>query len=119
MWPEHVFLAALALTLLLETLVLVAAWRLFPGLARPRWRLREVLLAGALPSALTLPYLWFVLPAFVGGSHYLPVGETLVVIVETPLLALLLRANLRTATLLSLACNAVSFGLGGLLPGLL
>ena len=113
MIPEQLFLAALALTIVMETAVLAAAWRLGWIRASPKPKVAEILLAGALPSALTLPYLWFVVPAIVEPRLYVFVGEALVIAAEAPLLALLLRAKLLDAMLLSFACNVVSFFVGG------
>jgi len=110
---EQLFLVALVLTISIETAVLAAAWRLRLIRARPKPKMKEILLASALPSALTLPYLWFVIPAFVAPANYVLIGEALVVVAEAPMLAWLLRVKLRDAAVLSLACNAASFFIGG------
>ena len=114
---EELFLRALVLTILFEGGLLLAIWKVGWLKTKPALKLWEVLLAGALPSALTIPYLWFVLPAFVSSGHYLVVGEGLVVLAEAPLLAWLLRVDLRKALLLSLACNAFSYAMGLALAG--
>jgi hypothetical protein len=107
---EAEFLLALAVTVAIETLVLLGAWRWLGAGAPVRWR--RLALAGALPSAASLPYLWIVLPHFVNGPAYVPLGESLVVLGETPILAVVLRWSPARALLASLLCNAASFLVG-------
>lgn len=112
---EPLFLLALVITILLESAVILAVWILGLFKAKPAWTLENALVAGALPSALTLPYLWFILPAFVAESAYVVIGEGLVVLAEAAMLARILRLDIPRALVLSLACNAVSYFLGGML----
>jgi hypothetical protein len=108
---------------LIETAVLLAGWRWFGGGAPVRWR--RLVLAGVLPSAASLPYLWFILPHFVNGPAYVPLGESLVVLAEAPILAVVLDWRPARALLASLLCNGASFlagpwilrGLSALLAG--
>jgi hypothetical protein len=109
---ETEFLLALGVTIAIETAVLLTGWRYFGVGAPVRWR--RLGLAGVLPSALTLPYLWFILPRFVNGPAYLPLGESLVVLAEAPLLAVLLGWSPGRSLLASLLCNSASFLLGPL-----
>ncbi|HVT56983.1 MAG TPA: hypothetical protein VHR45_01170 [Thermoanaerobaculia bacterium] len=104
---EAEFLLALAVTVLIETLVLVGAWRWLGGGAPVRWQ--RLALAGVLPSAASLPYLWFILPHFVNGPAYAPLGESLVVLGEAPILAVVLDWRPARALLASLLCNGASF----------
>jgi hypothetical protein len=110
---EHRFLMALAVTCLMETAVLFAVVR--RGFRIDASVLGSGILAfsGVFASFATLPYLWFVLPAFI--SRYLVlsvVGELLVVAVEAVMYCFFLRLGARRALLLSFVCNAVSYGLG-------
>jgi hypothetical protein len=72
----------------------------------------RIVFAGALCTALTLPYLWFVLPPFVDAAYYLLIGEGLVVLVEAAVLNRLLGVKWTVAGICSLAMNAASFLLG-------
>ena len=109
---EAVFLLALAVTIAIETGVLLLGWRWFGDGVRPRWT--RFALAGVVPSALTMPYLWFLLPRFVNGAAYVPLGECLVVLAEAPVLAAVLGWRPGRALLASLLCNLASFLLGPL-----
>ncbi len=104
------FLLALLSTVVIETAVLAAGWRWFGAGAPIRWR--RLLLAGLLPSAATMPYLWFILPHFVSGPAYMPVGESLVVVAEAPMLAVLLDLRAGRALTASLLCNGSSYLVG-------
>lgn len=107
------FLQALALTLLIEVPVLLF---LFSRLARrPVPSVRALALAGACASALTLPYVWFVLPALVTGFAYVVLAEVFAVALEAFLYAMWFRLDPMRALALSLACNAASYLLGGFL----
>lgn len=109
------FLRAWATTIAVETAVLWAALRLRPGKG-PLPSLPRILGAGLLCSSATLPWLWFVLPAFVASrGAYLGIGETGVALAEAAILAGMLPATWPRALALSLACNGMSWGLGALL----
>ncbi|OPY35500.1 MAG: hypothetical protein A4E35_02325 [Methanoregula sp. PtaU1.Bin051] len=69
-------------------------------------------ITGLLCTALTLPYLWFVLPPFVDAAYYLLIGEGLLIIVEVILLRPLLEMGLKESAVCSLIMNTVSFWLG-------
>ena len=104
---EARFLVALAVTVVLETAVLALAVRLTR--APEKQPFLRVMAAGILASTLTLPYLWFILPRFVNGRWFVVVGESLVVLVEAAVLALVLPASTRRALALSLICNVTSW----------
>ena len=72
----------------------------------------RIVFAGALCTALTLPYLWFVLPPFVDAAYYPLIGEGLVVVAEAVILNRLLGLKWPAAAICSLAMNAASFFLG-------
>jgi len=72
----------------------------------------RIVVAGALCTAITLPYLWFVLPPFVDAAYYPLIGEGLVVVVEAVILNRLLGLKWTVAGICSLAMNAASFFLG-------
>ncbi len=107
---ENQFLSALASTLAIEVPVVLVVAHLFPlnGI-RPR----KFLLPAILASTLTLPYLWFVLPAYIhDGGIYIVVGELLVTLIEALLYKNLLGLSYRQSLLLSFIANLASFSFG-------
>jgi hypothetical protein len=74
--------------------------------------LAKIGFAGALCTALTLPYLWFVLLPFVDAAYYPFICEALVVIVEAVILNRVLEIDLKQSVVCSFVMNAVSFFFG-------
>jgi hypothetical protein len=109
---EGMFLKALAMTVVIETTTLWGMTSLFRrGGSIPTTR--RVLAVGVLCSSATLPYLWFVLPAWVRDRNALmAIGEPAVTLAETGILALALPVTPGRALVLSCACNLVSFLIG-------
>ena len=68
--------------------------------------------AGGLCTALTLPYLWFILPPYVDAASYIVIGETLVVLVEAFILNRLLGLKPMVSIACSFVMNMASFLLG-------
>lgn len=68
--------------------------------------------AGALCTALTLPYLWFILPPYIDAAQYIVVGEMLVFLVEAFILNRLLSLKPAAALACSFVMNLASFLLG-------
>lgn len=103
---------ALALTLAVELLVVIAWSRRGVDAAWPR-----LIAAGLLPSLLTHPLAWRAAAALPVADYArgVLVIETVVVLVEAVLLRLLLRLAWREAFLLALVANAASFAVGALL----
>ena len=103
------FLKALALTVAVETVVLFLVIRYafrIPGMV-----LSNALLvfAGLFCSGTTLPYLWFVLPAFLKTHTLLGlVGELLIFLVEAVFYYFVLRIGVQRSLLVSFACNLAS-----------
>jgi hypothetical protein len=107
---DNRFLLALAVTVVVETAVLVAAIRfLFNN--RPLSRSR-ILFAGCFASSWSLPYLWFLIPRFVPGKAYTAVGECLVIVAEAAIFRAVLNLTFGRCVGLSLLCNIVSFAAG-------
>jgi len=105
------FLRALGLTLLLEApLVCLVLWK-GPWRILLAWPRR--LACGVVPSIATLPWLWFLgpwlLPSFALRAT---VGEPVVALAEALLLMLMARLPWTRAFTISLAANALSFGVG-------
>ena len=107
---ETYFLLALITTWAIEIPILIALIRLaFRDETIP---LPKIIGIGALCTALTLPYLWFVLPPFVDAAYYVQIGEVLVFIVEAFILNRLLGLDPKRALICSFVMNAASFLLG-------
>ena len=107
---ETRFLLALITTWVIEIPVLIALIRfVFRNKTLP---LSRIIGFGALCTALTLPYLWFVLPPYVDAAYYPFIGEILVFLAEAFILNRLLGLNGRVAIACSFLMNATSFLLG-------
>ena len=107
---ETRFLLALVTTWAIEIPVLFALIRF--GFRERRIPLITIAGVWALCTALTLPYLWFVLPPFVDAAYYPLIGEVLVGVVEAIILNRVAGLSAKQAVVCSLVMNAVSFGLG-------
>ena len=107
---ETRFLLALITTWAIEIPVLLALIRVvFRNNTVP---ILKIIGTGALCTALTLPYLWFVLPPFVDAAYYIVIGETLVFLAEALILNRLLGLSLEKAAACSFVMNLASFLLG-------
>jgi hypothetical protein len=107
---ETYFLLALVTTWAVEIPILIALIRFaFRDKSLP---LARIIGTGALCTALTLPYLWFVLPPYVDAAYYVLIGEALVFLVEAIILNRLLGLALPRALICSFVMNAASFLLG-------
>lgn len=107
---ETRFLLALVTTWAIELPVLFTLIRFaFRDRTIPPMR---ILSAGALCTALTLPYLWFVLPPYIDAAYYPLVGEVLVIVVEAFVISRILGLETRRAAICSVLMNAASFILG-------
>ena len=110
---ETRFLLALGTTWAIEIPVLYVIIRVgFRNKTLPRARIAGT---GLLCTALTLPYLWFVLPPYVDAAYYPVIGEALAVLIEAAILNRLLGLDVKQSVAGSLAMNAVSFFLGAYL----
>lgn len=111
----RLFLVSLSLTIVIESAVLLFISRVF-------WRdlkldNKRFYISAALPSLLTLPYLWFVFPLFLPDHMVIAVGEMAVVLAEALLLKFLLGISWQRSALASLLCNLSSYVVGVLLGG--
>ncbi|OPX63350.1 MULTISPECIES: hypothetical protein [unclassified Methanoregula] len=107
---ETRFLLALVTTWCIEIPILFALIRfVLRDKTQPAIRIAGV---GALCTALTLPYLWFILPPYVDAAQYIVVGETLVFLTEAFILNRLLGLKPAAALACSFAMNLASFLLG-------
>jgi hypothetical protein len=109
---ETQFLLALVTTWVIEIPILVVLIRYF--FHQDNLPIARIISIGALCTALTLPYLWFILPWYL-DVWYIPVGETLVALMEALILNKFLELNPKTALICSIVMNAASYGLGSFL----
>jgi len=109
---ETQFILALVTTWVLEIPILILLLRfVFRNTSHP---IAQIIGVGILCTALTLPYLWFVLPAYL-DAYYIPVGEFLIVLVEALVLNQVLKLDQKTALICSLVMNSASYFLGSFL----
>jgi hypothetical protein len=113
---EDEFLLALLITTLLEGSIAPIVVLLL-GITNVKWvHLIGVILLG---SALTLPYLWFIVPSFVDARYYIEYGEAFVILVEALLYCWLLSIQCTKAFVLAGSVNLFSYKVGVLLFGAL
>ncbi|MEM4366974.1 MAG: hypothetical protein QW035_02485 [Candidatus Anstonellales archaeon] len=103
-------LKALVLTILIE---LAALFLLNKFWLKNRIKQEKIFVAGVLASSITLPFLWLILPLFLKGELFMPVGEMLVTVAEAVLYSLMLKMKPYEALVASAICNAASYFIGG------
>lgn len=107
---ETLFMFALALTILVESAV--AIFVIFYFFKIKNIPLLKIMLAVIVASGLTMPYVWFIFPAYFVWVPSVLIGEAFAILVETPIYSKLLDIKLNKAALLSLAANIASFIFG-------
>jgi len=108
---EIEFLKALLMTISIETIVLI----LISKTVYKRDNISYWILAicGVVASMATLPYLWFILPVFVKSKlWYKVVSELTAFILEIFIIKGFLRVDFKKSTVLSFACNLISYVIG-------
>ena len=103
---ETRFLYALLMSITIETFII--------ALLLPKHiNIYKRVSAGILPTALTLPYIWFLFPAFFGmGEFYRWISEIFAVIAEAWMIYMISSTTASRAFFVSLAANFVSFMVG-------
>ncbi len=109
---EELFLKALAITVIVETIVLFLLLKFLFKKDFERMKIHRIVFAGVIASSATIPYLWFILPRFLDSANYVYVGEFLIVLAETIILNQVLDLKIEKAFVLSLVCNVSSFLIG-------
>jgi hypothetical protein len=108
---EKLFLFSLLLTLIVEIPVAVLLVKYF--FKDKEIKISKIIFTGFLASTLTLPYFWFVLPAYVfNRSLYIVIGEVLIILIETIIYKQVLGLKLSKAFVVSLIANISSILLG-------
>lgn len=104
------FLISRPLTIIIETIILFAIAKLF-------WRKEQIsnkklFLFWILPTTVTLPFLWFVLPLIIWEwIRYVIIWELLVTIIEAVMIKYWLKISRWKAIIASIICNVASYGL--------
>lgn len=108
---EQQFLFSLLLTLIIE---IPAACLVIKYLyKKTEIKISKIIFVGFAANALTLPYFWFITPAFIPDRNtYIVTGELLVIIVEAIIYNQLLKLKLPEALAVSLVANGSSMLLG-------
>ena len=105
---ELLFLKSLALTIVIETVVLIIFFQFIVRLKEVKISL--LLITGFIASFATLPYLWFVLPNYIDNKiWYMIIGESFAIFVETIIIGAILRIKFIKSLLCSFVCNMISF----------
>jgi hypothetical protein len=110
---ESLFLISLGVTVFVETAVILCLIRLVFKITSSRLSWTRCFFAASFTSFATLPYLWFVLPAFI---HPYPLliasGELSVFIIEAAAYVFLLNLSFRRSLILSFFANLASIIVG-------
>ena len=109
---ELQFLFSLFFTVAIETTVLWLLLRRVLKKSSKSIPFSLVLFAGFVASFSTLPYLWFVFPAFFAQTTYIALAEGFAVAVEAVEYFFILKTPAKQSFVISLACNAASFCIG-------
>jgi hypothetical protein len=113
---ELQFLQALAITIFTETAVLFFLLRYVYKIHKSSLDAPLIVFGGILSSSATLPYVWFILPAFITNFFvYTVAAESFAVIAEACILLFLFRLSFSKLFLISLLCNMCSFVTGRIL----
>jgi hypothetical protein len=107
---ESKFVLALLVTLIVEIPILIFFFRYV--FKTNRIPLQKLISTGIIASALTLPYLWFVLLPYVSTDYYFFIGETFVIIVESLIYYQIIELKLEKSLLLSFISNISSYLIG-------
>nr|WP_321355497.1 hypothetical protein [uncultured Draconibacterium sp.] len=110
---EKDFISALLITILAEVICFFILIRspYFKEIRKNGWP--KMLAVVALATITTLPYLWFILPAFVSDKlWYHIIGEIGVVVIESLIFFLFFKIHYRKMLLLAFLCNLFSYLLG-------
>jgi hypothetical protein len=103
---ETKFIFSLVLTLIIEIPILIFLYRIIFQLKKQS--LLKLFVVGFLASALTLPYLWFVLPFYINTIYYIYIGEILVFLVEALIYYEFLEIKLKKALIISFIANIIT-----------
>ena len=107
------FLTAAALSIIIETAVLILLYKYFKiGESR-----RKLIIAGILATGGTIPYVWYIFPVLSYTSYilYIIAAEIFAFVVEAFFYRIFLKLDYKKAFIFSFFCNLASFGAGWLI----
>ena len=108
---EFLFLKALLITVGVETTVLFLLFRTVFKTTKAGNLI--LLFTGILASMATLPYAWFILPAFISSRmYYITFAELSVTFVESFIIMGIIRTTYTKVLIASVICNTASFLVG-------
>jgi len=107
---ETRFLISLLLTLIIEIPIVFVIVRYVFKLKKIK--LSKILIVTFLASALTLPYLWFVLPPYGLANNYVIIGEIFVILAESLVYNYFFELDWERAFLVSFLANLTSALIG-------
>lgn len=105
---QTLFFLALILTLAIEVLVVL----FLASFLIKKTKVSKIIFASIIASVLTLPYLWFVFPAYTDSRYYVVFGEIVVFLIESFIYYRLLEIKLWKASVLSFVANLTSVLIG-------
>lgn len=109
---EILFVKALCVTVAVEAAVIIICIRLIPVLSC-RITVIKSFAISIIPSVLTLPYLWFLLPVFITDyNHRMIIGEIFIFLFEIILIKIIADFPWRFALMLSFLANSASIAAG-------
>lgn len=104
---EQRFLFSLLLTLIIEIPIVVLLVKFF--YKHKEIRNSKIIFVGFVASALTLPYFWFILPAYITDRIlFILYGEVIIVCIEMAIYNQLLKLKLTRSFVVSLITNSMS-----------
>jgi len=106
---ETLFLQSLIFTWIVEIPLLYLAVRY---IVKPAEKPVDIIVTGLMMTALTLPYLWFVMPPFLDMSWYPLNGEIVVIVLEAAIIWYMLKVRPLYSIIISAFLNAASYILG-------
>ncbi len=107
---ETRFLLSLILTCVIEIPIVLIFYKIIFKLKKISNL--KVLFIAFIASALTLPYLWFILPRYINTIYYIYIGEILVFLIEALIYYKFLDIQFNKALIISFVANLVSFLIG-------
>ncbi len=107
---ETKFLLSLIVTLIIEIPILII---FIKHIIKPKnFSIRKIIAVGIIASTLTLPYLWFVLIAYLPANYYILLGEIFVILIESLIYYQVLDIKIHKAFYVSLIANISSILIG-------
>ncbi|MDD4127053.1 MAG: hypothetical protein PHV39_05135 [Methanomicrobium sp.] len=106
---EYLFLQSLLFTWIIEIPLLYLS--VHYGLKK-KTPAEDIIAAGLLMTAVTLPYLWFVMPPFLDMSWYPLNGEIIIIFIESLIICYMLKLRYIHSLIIAALVNTASYALG-------